>query len=693
MTIVLKDGTVLPDLPSEYAENYPYAVIYSFELSGKTGYYLNMTETPLYFIPAELNGGTDAILCTTQGFIGFDAAVSGDTEWIDPRIEEGYMGGPGSDGVPFLSDLNQVVWTNHDILTLVNFEATETTITVTETGDVWMAKSPNGYFKADNGDILPAIPTDHLDECPYVVVLRQLTDPDTPVTYTAICCEKQFYAIPKELADMGELNDYISAVLFIPNGKRYVCVCNDDRTEWIPQVNEETGEYITVAPEPSPCPLLNYLVISISLIWTNHDIYEVISVNEETFEATIGEKIVFVGSEYSGPETFNDVKGADIFNIAQGVRKIGKVQKYTFKELAEGLDGSDIGWMHKMMNNMSRDILSRETAILLSNFTCEATDFDPYPFVLFPYCRALSLPNATHIGAYAIFNMLLLDSLTTPNVVEIAPHGFSTCSTLSTLDFPKLKKIGEYGLQVGTALKTISMPEVEEIGVKALSGCANIQSLDIPKIKRLGTDAFYACKFTSVFLPASLEFMGDGDSVPGNPFSNCIELKTITIDADNPNYWVDSVYGNIYSPANEKTILIRASMDITEMESIHTHDTEVIADSAFKGNTSLTSVVLNSVVTTIGAGAFGDCSALRTVDIPASVSKLESNTFVNCSGLKTLILRKADGIVETNGCGLPDSFASDTKSAICVPSSELVATYKAHRYWSKFADRFRILQA
>lgn len=58
-----------------------------------------------------------------------------------------------------------------------------------------------------------------------------------------------------------------------------------------------------------------------------------------------------------------------------------------------------------------------------------------------------------------------------------------------------------------------------------------------------------------------------------------------------------------------------------------------IAPSAFRGNTTVTNVVIPDSVTTIGEHAFAECTALVSIKIPNSVKSVGKNAFANCLSL------------------------------------------------------------
>ena len=64
---------------------------------------------------------------------------------------------------------------------------------------------------------------------------------------------------------------------------------------------------------------------------------------------------------------------------------------------------------------------------------------------------------------------------------------------------------------------------------------------------------------------------------------------------------------------------------------IRRYKNHTIDNSAFRGCTSLTSVVLGDRVTTIGDYAFEGCNSLTSVDIPDSITTIGTNAFAGCS--------------------------------------------------------------
>ena len=61
-----------------------------------------------------------------------------------------------------------------------------------------------------------------------------------------------------------------------------------------------------------------------------------------------------------------------------------------------------------------------------------------------------------------------------------------------------------------------------------------------------------------------------------------------------------------------------------------------IAANAFKGNTTVTDIILGSNIERIGAGAFAGCTALERITIPKKVSMIPLGTFEDCTSISDI---------------------------------------------------------
>lgn len=106
-----------------------------------------------------------------------------------------------------------------------------------------------------------------------------------------------------------------------------------------------------------------------------------------------------------------------------------------------------------------------------------------------------------------------------------------------------------------------------------------------------------------------------------------------------------------------------------------------VAEQAFIQCRSITSLVVEDGVETIGAAAFAICTALKEVSLPATVDTTYS-TFAYCSSLQSVTL--AEGIQSIGdrdfyGCSALTSINADSQSEINIPSSVTAIEYWAFR--------------
>ncbi len=90
---------------------------------------------------------------------------------------------------------------------------------------------------------------------------------------------------------------------------------------------------------------------------------------------------------------------------------------------------------------------------------------------------------------------------------------------------------------------------------------------------------------------------------------------------------------------------------------------------AFSGCSGLTAVTIPDSVTTIGSGAFMGCSGLTAVTIPESVTSIESGAFEGCSGLTAVTIPKSvtqlSGFAFTKCSGLREIYVASGNPAYC----------------------------
>ncbi|MBR5344196.1 MAG: leucine-rich repeat domain-containing protein [Clostridia bacterium] len=176
---------------------------------------------------------------------------------------------------------------------------------------------------------------------------------------------------------------------------------------------------------------------------------------------------------------------------------------------------------------------------------------------------------------------------------------FAGCSNLTSITIPDtLEVIGEYVFLQCTSLTSISIPgNVTRIGRRAFQGCTNLAGIVIPdSVTEIGEAAFAGCSgLTEIVLPGSIGSVEAG-------------LFSATVSADMR-----------YSQSPE----IRSSLTGVVLEEGITS----IGASAFFRCDHLTEIVIPETVTSIGMFAFAGCDSLTSITIPSSVTEIGNCAF------------------------------------------------------------------
>ncbi len=253
---------------------------------------------------------------------------------------------------------------------------------------------------------------------------------------------------------------------------------------------------------------------------------------------------------------------------------------------------------------------------------------DKTTLVTYPYGRhdEYTVPDdVTKIGDKAFSYHSNIPKLTIPASIEYIPvEDFEYCSALT-----EISVAGENANYSSTDGALFNKAQTELL----LCPKGNEGSYSIPDtVTDVNKMAFRSSeKLTSVSVPASVE------SFASEPFYNCTELQSITVDPDNQYFCAE---GDVLFNKN-KTELIKYpgkkdgdSYDIPST-------VKKICGRAFEYCSSLSAVTLPEGLLEIGNSAFTNCSSISAITIPASVSSIGNYAFSGNTGLETVTFKSS----------------------------------------------------
>ncbi len=148
--------------------------------------------------------------------------------------------------------------------------------------------------------------------------------------------------------------------------------------------------------------------------------------------------------------------------------------------------------------------------------------------------------------------------------------------------------------------------------------CQNVFAYDFSAVAPTGQTLYYDYVWSSG---------GSGEVVVvgGSGLTSFLNIP-ITVSHNANSYFVVGVGNNAFYGCTALSS-VRINSSVTS-----------IGSSAFANCTGLTSVTIPSSVTSIGSSAFANCTGLTSVTIPSSVTSIASSTFANCTGLTSVTI-------------------------------------------------------
>lgn len=153
-------------------------------------------------------------------------------------------------------------------------------------------------------------------------------------------------------------------------------------------------------------------------------------------------------------------------------------------------------------------------------------------------------------------------------------------------------------------------------------------------------------------------------SVANNAFSGCATLTSVSLPIS-----ISKIGENAFYGCSNLT-------DFTIPNSITKIDKSV-----FEGCSSLSSIIIPNTVTSIDEYAFCRCSSLTSVDIPNSIKTIEGYSFAYCSSLTSITI--PNSVTNIEGC----AFSNCSKlSSVIIPNSVSSIFDRAFEYCSSLTS-------
>ena len=334
---------------------------------------------------------------------------------------------------------------------------------------------------------------------------------------------------------------------------------------------------------------------------------------------------------------------------------------------------------------------------------------------------SITIPDSvTSIGAYAFQSCSNLTSITIPDsVTSIGASAFNSCSGLTSITIPdSVTSIGNFAFSYCISLTSITIPDsVTSIGSYAFYNCKNLTTISLSCKSSLkksdfgdkadlvsytnqhlltktaakaatcsesGNKEYWTCEHCGKYFlsddtnPETAKAVEQSETIlPALKHKNAITRGAVEPNGTKPGY-----SGDRYCP-DCNTVLEKGytywiednlTWKLYEDGTLNISGTGAMKNYSYSNNKSpacsnlsVTSIVIEEGVTSIGDYAFENCDNLTSITIPENVEIIGKGAFYSCDNLKDVTLQDGVKIIERTAfiwCGnltnivLPNSITS-----------------------------------
>ena len=231
-------------------------------------------------------------------------------------------------------------------------------------------------------------------------------------------------------------------------------------------------------------------------------------------------------------------------------------------------------------------------------------------------------------------------------VTAIADGTFSLCGNLYEIVIPEtIWGIGNKAFSY-TGLDNVVIPNsVTFIGETAFLGCSRMTSIILSEeLTSIRKGCFQGCSsLESIVIPDKVTSIGQV------AFWSCSGLTSVTIGES-----VSSIYTGCFNSTDNITTVVWKAINCdgynfgSQVTSFaFGNNVEAIPSHICDGMNLLDNITIPNSVTSIGTGAFRDCSGLASITIPNNVTSIGGSAFSGCSGLTSMTI--PNGVTSIGG--------------------------------------------